>query len=178
MDEGGAGSTAGAAKGTDSLRLTDVQLPWSLADRDPRLALLDVFAEDFAFHLAMIRRQWGIGELTCLGLALGGMVLGAWDLGIGELAGGGDYNRVGLTGFQNLSDLSLMLALLSLIAWVGVFVTLWTRYPIMRENLVYLWIAMLSVQMGSISSHSESPSFPWGSTGMDWAMLLLSLIHI
>jgi len=112
--------------------------------------------------------------MACLGLAFAGMVLGAWDLGIGELAGGGDYNRVGLSGFQNLSDLSLMLALLSIIAWVGVFVTLWTRYPIMRENLVYLWIAMMAVQLGSISSHSESPDFPAGSTGMDWVMLGIS----
>ena len=122
----------------------------------------------------MIRRQWGVGELACLGLAFAGMILGAWDLGIGELAGGGDYNRVGLSGFQNLSDLSLMLALLSIIAWVGVFVTLWTRYPIMRENLVYLWLAMIVVQLGSISSHSESPDFPVGSTGMDWVMLGIS----
>ena len=156
------------------MRLTDVKLPWKFADRDPRMAPLDIFAEDFAFHLAMIRRQWGVGELTCLALAFAGMVLGAWDLGVGEFAGGGDYNRVGLSGFQNLSDLSLMLALLSIIAWAGVFVTLWTRYPIMRENLVYLWIAMMAVQMGAISSHSESPDFPWGSTGMDWAMLLIS----
>ena len=122
----------------------------------------------------MIRRQWGIGELACLGLAFAGMVLGAWDLGIGELAGGGDYNRVGLSGFQNLSDLSLMLALLSIIAWAGVFVTMWTRYPIMRENLVYLWLAMMAVQLGAISSHSESPDFPAGSTGMDWAMVGIS----
>jgi len=174
VDEGGTAPTAGAASGRELLRLTDVQLPWRFADRDERLALLDIFLEDFMFHLAIMKRQWRIGELTCLGLAFAGMVLGAWDLGIGELAGGGDYNRVGLSGFQNLSDLSLMLALLSIIAWVGVFVTLWTRYPIMRENLVYLWIAMMAVQLGSISSHSKSPDFPWGSTGTDWVILGIS----
>ena len=174
MDEGGTASAAGAASSREALRLTDVQLPWRFSEKDERLALLDIFLEDFIFHLAMIRRQWGIGELACLGLAFAGMVLGAWDLGIGELTGGGDYNRVGLSGFQNLSDLSLMLALLSIIAWVGVFVTLWTRYPIMRENLVYLWLAMMVVQLGSISSHSESPDFPVGSTGMDWVMLGIS----
>ena len=174
MDEGGTASAAGAASSREALRLTDVQLPWRFSEKDERLALLDIFLEDFTFHLAMIRRQWGIGELTCLGLAFAGMVLGAWDLGIGELAGGGDYNRVGLSGFQNLSDLSLMLALLSIIAWAGVFVTMWTRYPIMRENLVYLWLAMMAVQLGAISSHSESPDFPAGSTGRDWAMVGIS----
>jgi len=174
VDEGGTASAAGAASSREALRLTDVQLPWRFSEKDERLALLDIFLEDFTFHLAMIRRQWGIGELACLGLAFAGMVLGAWDLGIGELTGGGDYNRVGLSGFQNLSDLSLMLALLSIIAWAGVFVTMWTRYPIMRENLVYLWLAMMAVQLGAISSHSESPDFPAGSTGMDWAMVGIS----
>ena len=174
MDEGVTAPIAGAASSSELLRLTDVKLSWKFADRDKRLALLDIFLEDFIFHLAIMKRQWRIGELTCLGLAFSGMVLGAWDLGIGELAGGGDYNRVGFSGFQNLSDLSLMLALLSIIAWVGVFVTLWTRYPIMRENLVYLWIAMMAVQLGSISSHSKSPDFPWGSTSMDWVMLGIS----
>ncbi len=174
MDEGGTASAAGAASSREALRLTDVQLPWRFSEKDERLALLDIFLEDFTFHLAMIRRRWGIGELACLGLAFAGMVLGAWDLGIGELAGGGDYNRVGLSGFQNLSDLSLMLALLSIIAWAGVFVTMWTRYPIMRENLVYLWLAMMAVQLGAISSHSESPDFPAGSTGRDWAMVGIS----
>jgi len=165
------GSTTGLQAGSEPLRLTDVQLPWRFAERDERLALLDVFLEDFVFHAAMIRKQWGAGEFTCLGLALAGMVLGAWDLGIGELAGGGDYNRVGLSGFRNLSDFSLMLALLSMIAWAGVLVTIWSRYPIMRENLVYLGIAMLAVQMGSISAHSQSPDFPNGSVARDWVIL-------
>ncbi|DAC48661.1 MAG TPA: hypothetical protein HA340_06500, partial [Candidatus Thalassarchaeaceae archaeon] len=141
MEGEDSGSTVGLQAGSEPLRLTDVQLPWRFAERDERLALLDVFLEDFVFHAAMIRKQWRAGELTCLGLALAGMVLGAWDLGIGELASGGDYNRVGLSGFRNLSDFSLMLALLSMIAWAGVLVTIWSRYPIMRENLVYLGIA-------------------------------------
>ena len=171
MEGEDSGSTTGLQAGSEPLRLTDVQLPWRFAERDERLALLDVFLEDFVFHAAMIRKQWGAGEFTCLGLALAGMVLGAWDLGIGELAGGGDYNRVGLSGFRNLSDFSLMLALLSIIAWAGVLVTIWSRYPIMRENLVYLGIAMLAVQMGSISAHSQSPDFPNGSMARDWVIL-------
>jgi hypothetical protein len=174
VDRGEVAPTASADLAREPLRLTDVRLPRRFADKDERLALLDIFLEDFTFHLAMIRRYWSVGELTCLGLALAGMVLGAWDLGIGELAGGGDYNRWGLSGFQNLSDLSLMLGLLSIIAWTGFFVTLWTRYPIMRENMVYLGIAMLVVQLGSISSHSGSPDFPVDSTSMDWVMPVVS----
>ena len=37
-----------------SLRLTDVELSFRLADRNERFALLDIFREDTIFHLAMI----------------------------------------------------------------------------------------------------------------------------
>ena len=157
-----------------TLRLTDVQLGYSLSDRDERLRILDIFREDLIFHMIMIRRRWGGAEITSIGLVFVALVLGSWDLGIGELATGGDYNRVGLTGFRNLSDISLMTALLSLIAWTGVFITMWTKYPIMRENLVYLWIGMIVIQLGSISAHSNSPNFPRDSGSMDWAMLIMS----
>ena len=97
------------------MRLTDVELGYKLSEKDERLGFLDIFREDLIFHMAMIRRRWGVGELTCVSLAFTALVLGSWDLGVGELATGGDYNRVGLTGFRNLSDLSLMMSLLSLI---------------------------------------------------------------
>lgn len=157
-----------------SLRLTDVQLRYRLSERDERLGFLDIFREDLIFHMAMIRSRWGVGEMTCVGLAFAALVLGSWDLGVGELATGGDYNRVGLTGFRNLSDFSLMMALLSLISWTGVFITMWSKYPIMRENLVYLWLGMIVIQLGSINAHSKSPDFPTGSTGADWVMLVMS----
>ena len=136
-----------------SMRLTDVELKYRLSERDERLGFLDLFREDLIFHIAMIRNRWGVAEMTSVGLAFSALVLGSWDMGVGELATGGDYNRVGLAGFRNLSDLSLMMALLSLIAWVGVFITMWGKYPIMRENLVYLWLGMISVQLGSINAH-------------------------
>ncbi len=58
------GSTTRLQAGSEPLRLTDVQLPWRFAERDERLALLDVFLEDFVFHAAMIRKKWGAGEFT------------------------------------------------------------------------------------------------------------------
>ena len=157
-----------------SMRLTDVELKYRLSEKDERLGFLDLFREDLIFHIAMIRNRWGVAEMTSVGLAFAALVLGSWDMGVGELATGGDYNRVGLAGFRNLSDLSLMMALLSLIAWVGVFITMWGKYPIMRENLVYLWLGMISVQLGSINAHSNRPDFPTGSSASDWIMLVMS----
>ena len=174
VGEGDNGSPDVAGKEIESFRLTDIELGFRLADKDERLAFLDVIREDSVFHLTMIRKRWSFAEMTSIGLAFLALVLGAWDLGIGELATGGDYNRFGLTGFRNLSDLSLMMALLSLIAWAGVFITMWGKYPIMRENLVYLWLGMIVVQMGSISAHSNKPDFPSGASLMDWTTLIMS----
>ncbi|MBS65457.1 MAG: hypothetical protein CMA93_03940 [Euryarchaeota archaeon] len=174
VGEGGSDSPDVVGNGIESFRLTDIELGFRLSEKDERLAFLDVIREDSIFHLTMIRRRWNIGELTSIGLAFIALVLGSWDLGIGELATGGDYNRFGLTGFRNLSDLSLMMALLSLIAWTGVFITMWGKYPIMRENLVYLWLGMIVVQLGSISAHSDKPDFPSSTTIGDWATLVMS----
>ena len=115
MEEGEQAVTGVSRTDSESLRLTDVQLRYRLSERDERLGLLDIFREDLIFHMAMIRSRWAVGEITCVGLAFSALVLGSWDLGVGELATGGDYNRVGLAGFRNLSDLSLMMALLSVL---------------------------------------------------------------
>ena len=62
-----------------------------------------------------------------------------------------------------------MLALLAIIAWVGFFSLLWTRFPLMRENLVWLSIATLAVQLGFVISHSSASDFPFDTSTGDWA---------
>ncbi len=155
-----------------TVRLSDIDLSFTLADRHPALARLDSLLEEYVFHSRMILERWGPNEALILGLGTLAILLGAWDLGIGEIASGGDYNRVGLFGeqggFLHVADFSLMLALLSLIAWLGLFATLWTRFPLMRENLVYMSVATLAVQLGYVASHSTATNFPLGASGSDW----------
>tara|TARA_Y100001936_G_scaffold253181_1_gene316320 strand:+ start:145 stop:1299 length:1155 start_codon:yes stop_codon:yes gene_type:complete len=155
------------------VRLSDVELPFKLEERNSRLAPLDSLIQEYTFHGKMIFQQWGVTEAMIIGIGSLSIILGAWDLGIGEIASGGDYNRWGLygdeAGFLHVNDFSLMLALLSIIAWIGFFALLWTRFPLMRENLVWLMIATLAVQLGFVVSHSSASDFPFGTSTGDWA---------
>ena len=155
------------------VRLSDVELPFKLEERNSRLAPLDSLIQEYTFHGKMISQQWGVTEAMIIGIGSLSIILGAWDLGIGEIASGGDYNRWGLygddAGFLHVNDFSLMLALLSIIAWIGFFALLWTRFPLMRENLVWLMIATLAVQLGFMVSHSSASDFPFGTSTGDWA---------
>ena len=155
------------------VRLSDVELPFKLGERNSRLAPLDSVIQEYTFHGKMISQQWGVSEAMIIGIGSLSIILGAWDLGIGEIASGGDYNRWGLygdeAGFLHVNDFSLMLALLSIIAWIGFFALLWTRFPLMRENLVWLTIATLAVQLGFVVSHSSASDFPFGTSTGDWA---------
>ena len=155
------------------VRLSDVELPFKLGERNSRLAPLDSVIQEYIFHGKMISQQWGVTEAMIIGIGSLSIILGTWDLGIGEIASGGDYNRWGLygdeAGFLHVNDFSLMLALLSIIAWIGFFALLWTRFPLMRENLVWLTIATLAVQLGFVVSHSSASDFPFGTSTGDWA---------
>ena len=155
------------------IRLSDVKLPFKLEDRNPRLASIDSLLQEYVFHGKMITLQWGVTEALILGVGSLSIILGAWDLGIGEISSGGDYNRWGLygddAGFLHVNDFSLMLALLSLMAWIGLFGLLWTRFPLMRESLVFMTIATFVVQVGYIISHSSASDFPFGADVSNWA---------
>ena len=117
-----------------SVRLSDIESPFSLAERDSRLQSIDSLLEEYVFHSRMILERWGFSEALILGIGTLALILGAWDLGIGELASGGDYNRNSFEGFLHVSDFSLMLSLLSLIAWIGLLTSLWARFPLMRSR--------------------------------------------
>ena len=112
-----------------------------------------------------------------LALASASVVMGAWDYGIDEISSGGDWSRGGLfgeeSGFLHLEEWSLMLSLLTMMAWASALVLMWARYPIMRENLVFLVVASFSVQLGHIYSHSGSPDFPSGSGISDFGGVAL-----
>ena len=151
-----------------SVRLSDIELPFSLAERDSRLQSIDSLLEEYVFHSRMILERWGFSEALILGIGTLALILGAWDLGIGELASGGDYNRNSFEGFLHVSDFSLMLSLLSLIGWIGLLASLWARFPLMRENLIWMTLATLAIQLGYLLSHSTATNFPFDAGVSDW----------
>ena len=145
---------------TKSLRLSEISINFSFAEYNKNLTPLDRVVEESIFHFKMISKGWGTFEFSAFGVGVLAIILGSYDWGINELAGGGDYNRVGSEGILFLSDLSLILSLLSIIAWLGFATQLFIRFPIMRENLAYMFLGMIAVQLGYISAHASTPDFP------------------
>ena len=142
------------------VRLSEISLNYTFSDYNERLTFLDRISEEIIFHFKMISKNWGLFEFSALGVAVLAIILGSWDIGIGELNSGGNYNRVGTKGILFLDDLSLMLTLLSIIAWFGFAVQLFIRFPIMRENVVYMFLGMFIIQVGYLGAHLNAPEFP------------------
>ena len=172
-------------KGPESLesdsmdRLSDFTVSARFRDINDRLAPVDSIITEMRYMAYLVGKFWGSKEGAMILLCLSGLVLGSWDIGIGELSSGGDYNRWGLIGGENsgilhMEDMALILTLLSVICWVAFIFLLWTSYPIMRENMTYMVIGMIFVQIGYIRAHSEYPDFPSeaGLSGWVWIIVV------
>ena len=126
----------------------------------------------------LIRKYWGAKELVMMAFCVSGFILGTWDIGIGEISSGGDYDRWGImgdeSGFLHMKDLALIVSLLSLICWFSFVVMLWNSYPIMRENMLYLLIGMGFILFGFIRAHAENPDFPTGAGLGSWTWVIIA----
>ena len=175
--EGVAGTDEVAKPGT-MIRFSDYTKTKFFRGIDSRLEFVDSLLNEGRYGAYLILNFWGTRELTMVLLCLAGFILGTWDVGIGELSGGGDYNRRGIlggdeSGFLHISDMSLILSLLSLISWASFLVLLWVSYPIMRENMVYLVIGMSFIQFGYIKAHADTPGFPADSGISGWIWIIV-----
>ena len=178
MEQTGAGNSS---DGEDLLmdRLSDCSIGNRFSQLHHRLSIIDLLFMEIKYDFLLVRKFWGRKEGAMIGLFVAGFFLGTWDLGIGEISSGGDYNRWGIlggeeSGFLHIRDLALIISLLSVICWFGFIVMLWNSYPIMRENMVYLIMGMGFIQFGYIKSHADNPDFPWESGIGGWIWVLVS----
>jgi len=160
-------------------RLSDYSIGNRFSQLNHRLGILDSLFIEIKYDFRLVRKFWGAKEGVMIGLFVAGFFLGTWDFGIGEISGGGNYNKGGIlggenSGFLHMKDLALILSLLSVICWVGFVVMLWNSYPIMRENTVYLLLGMVVIQFGHIKTHAENPYFPWEAGIAGWIWLVVS----
>ncbi len=145
-------------------RLSDHPTGSTFSNLNSRLQILDDLMSEIGYSFSLIKKYWGAKELVMMAFCVSGFILGTWDIGIGEISSGGDYDRWGImgdeSGFLHMKDLALILSLLSLICWFSFVVMLWNSYPIMRENMLYLLIGMGFILFGFIRAHAENPDFP------------------
>lgn len=159
-------------------RLSDHHSRSTFSNFDSRLQILDDVFSEISYSLDLIRKYWGAKELVMMAFCVSGFILGTWDIGIGEISSGGDYDRWGImgdeSGFLHMKDLALIVSLLSLICWLGFVVMLWNSYPIMRENMLYLLIGMGFILFGFIRAHAENPDFPTGTGLSSWTWVIIA----
>ena len=159
-------------------RLSDHHSRSTFSNFDRRLQILDDVFSEISYSLDLIRKYWGAKELVMMAFCVSGFILGTWDIGIGEISSGGDYDRWGImgdeSGFLHMKDLALIVSLLSLICWFGFVVMLWNSYPIMRENMLYLLIGMGFILFGFIRAHAENPDFPTGAGLSSWTWVIIA----
>ena len=159
-------------------RLSDHHSRSTFSNFDSRLQILDDVFSEISYSLDLIRKYWGAKELVMMAFCVSGFILGTWDIGIGEISSGGDYDRWGImgdeSGFLHMKDLALIVSLLSLICWLGFVVILWNSYPIMRENMLYLLIGMGFILFGFIRAHAENPDFPTGAGLSSWTWVIIA----
>ena len=159
-------------------RLSDHQAGSIFSNFDSRLQILDDVFSEISYSFGLIRKYWGAKELVMMAFCVSGFILGTWDIGIGEISSGGDYDRWGImgdeSGFLHMKDLALIVSLLSLICWFSFVVMLWNSYPIMRENMLYLLIGMGFILFGFIRAHAENPDFPTGAGLGSWTWVIIA----
>ena len=159
-------------------RLSDHHSRSTFSNFDSRMQILDDVFSEISYSLDLIRKYWGAKELVMMAFCVSGFILGTWDIGIGEISSGGDYDRWGImgdeSGFLHMKDLALIVSLLSLICWLGFVVMLWNSYPIMRENMLYLLIGMGFILFGFIRAHAENPDFPTGAGLSSWTWVIIA----
>ena len=159
-------------------RLSDHPKGSIFSNFNRRLQILDDLFSEISYSFNLIKKYWGVKELVMMAFCVSGFILGTWDLGIGEISSGGDYDRWGImgdeSGFLHMKDLALIVSLLSLICWLGFVVMLWNSYPIMRENMLYLLIGMGFILFGFIRAHAENPDFPTEAGLKSWTWVIIA----
>ena len=159
-------------------RLSDHPSESTFSNLNSRLQILDDLLSEIGYSFGLIKKYWGAKELVMMAFCVSGFILGTWDIGIGEISSGGDYDRWGImgdeSGFLHMKDLALIMSLLSLICWLGFVVMLWNSYPIMRENMLYLLIGMGFILFGFIRAHAENPDFPSEAGLGSWTWVVIA----
>ena len=159
-------------------RLSDHPTESTFSNLNSRLQILDDLMSEIGYSFSLIKKYWGAKELVIMAFCVSGFILGTWDIGIGEISSGGDYDRWGImgdeSGFLHMKDLALIVSLLSLICWLGFVVMLWNSYPIMRENMLYLLIGMGFILFGFIRAHAENPDFPSEAGLGSWTWVVIA----
>ena len=169
-------SEEGALQGDEPegmARLSEMPTVTDFVEWHESLEWIDHMLTDFPHKIRLAISNWSGLNLLALSIAGLATITGAWDLGIGELASGGDYRFAGISifnpesGLFAISSTSFFLTIFSGALWLGFIGVNWQIFPLMRSHAIALMISIVSVQIGMISAHAGAPDFPFGTSVSD-----------
>ncbi|MFL2978252.1 MAG: hypothetical protein DBX05_05945 [Candidatus Poseidoniales archaeon] len=156
------------------VRLSEKPTATDFVEWHESLEWIDHMLTDFPHKIRLAISNWSGLNLLALSLAGLATITGAWDFGIGELSGGGDYRFSGISifnpesGLFAISSTSFFLTIVSGALWLGFIGINWQIFPLMRSHAIALMAGIVSVQIGMISAHSGAPDFPFGTNITDF----------
>ena len=165
-------------------RLTEIKLAQNLSIEYPQLEPLHHIKVELLFHKMKIGQMWGTPHWVTLGIGCFAVLLGGWDLGVGELSGGGGYSTFGInpldpdSGLSNLPLASIILTLFTVVLWVVFLARLFTLFPLMRSQAVSLCVALFAAEISQFWAHAADPKFPLGFDGFSIAVCGVGLILV
>jgi hypothetical protein len=165
-------------------RLTEIKLSQNLSVEFPQLEPLHHIKVEFLFHKMKIGQMWNTSHWLTLAIGCLAVLIGGWDLGVGELSGGGGHSSLGVnpldpdSGLSNLPLASIILTLFSVVLWVILLARLFTLFPLMRSQAVSLYVALIAAEISQFWAHAGDPKFPFGFDGFSIAICGVGLILV
>ena len=134
-------------------RLTDLKIKQNLSIDYPRLEPLHHLKIELMFHFFKIRKTWTKSHWSALAIGFLAVILSGWDLGIGELSGGGDFFTSGSEGIRNISKAAMALTLITIVLWFILLIILWSIFPLMRSQAISLYVIFIAGQVSQFQAH-------------------------
>ncbi len=168
MDEEQPSSETSGEQMHTGTRLSNLRLERRLSTTKDWLLPLHDLKVEFYFHYLKMRETWKSDSVITMVVGCLAFLAGTLDLWSGELSGGGDVWRVGADGLNAVTWQAFAMVVLGLALWIAFVTRLLGQYPLMREKSFYMLVAWLAVEVGMINSHASTPTFPLGSSLVDF----------
>ena len=168
----------------EGMRLTEMKTAQNLSIEYPKLEPLHHIKVELLFHYHKIRTTWVNSHWITIGIGCFAVLISGWDLGIGELASGGEFMASGInpnnpnSGIRNVSDVAIALSLVTIGLWLILLLRLWSIFPLMRSQAISLYLALFAAQVSQYLAHAEDPYFPAGLESFAFAITAVGLIVV
>ncbi|RJU98377.1 MAG: hypothetical protein DWC04_03715 [Candidatus Poseidoniales archaeon] len=160
------------------------EMPFRLRDFDPYFSFasihrfgktIDVLQTQLMFTTRLALHEWERKHWVTMAVGAVAFLLGSLST---EVMSGGDPMQIGTEGIQSLSGVVFLQMLISMTLWVWFAVQIWSMFPIMRTNAIWLLIFWNCFVVAQILYHQANPNFPQNLVLSDTMMGTLIVLMV